>query len=400
VVIATLALWAVAALALAALAGFVPELVGRPLAPYFAGGLARMLIFVACLLVVWGALALAAGVVNFSMFALLVTRMYLELGEPRDPRGPVEGAAASPARPLFGGRRGRAAAALVALLAVAGVALALFLAAPGRRQVVVIAHRGASIAAPENSLAAFRLAVEHRADFYELDVQESKDGVVVVVHDSDLMKIGGAAAKIWEATAEELRGVDIGSRVGPQFASERVPTLDEALGLERGGTRVVVELKSYGHDERLVERVIEIVEATGDANCCIFMSLDHDMVRRLKALRPAWTAGVLVAKAMGDLSTVDADFLAVEARMATPRFVRRAHRAGKSVYVWTLNDPAWMLTAMGRGVDGLITDKPEVARAVVERYSQFSLAQRFLVAVLVRLGARTESLAALDALRP
>jgi glycerophosphoryl diester phosphodiesterase len=130
------------------------------------------------------------------------------------------------------------------------------------------------------------------------------------------------------------------------------------------------------------------------------MSLDHDMVRRLKALRPAWTAGVLVAKAMGDLSTVDADFLAVEARMATPRFVRRAHRAGKSVYVWTLNDPAWMLTAMGRGVDGLITDKPEVARAVVERYSQFSLAQRFLVAVLVRLGARTESLAALDALRP
>jgi glycerophosphoryl diester phosphodiesterase len=109
---------------------------------------------------------------------------------------------------------------------------------------------------------------------------------------------------------------------------------------------------------------------------------------------------VLVAKALGDLSTVEADFLAVEARTATPRFVRRAHRAGKPVYVWTLNDPAWMLQALGRGVDGLITDKPDVAREVIRRYSKLSDAERFLVAALIRLGARTDSLAALDALRP
>jgi glycerophosphoryl diester phosphodiesterase len=109
---------------------------------------------------------------------------------------------------------------------------------------------------------------------------------------------------------------------------------------------------------------------------------------------------VLVAKAVGDLTALRADFLAVEARIATRRFVRRAHQAGREVYVWTVNDPAWMLTAMSHGVDGLITDRPDVARQVIARREALSDAQRLLVALLVRLGARTEVLAAEDALRP
>ena len=185
---------------------------------------------------------------------------------------------------------------------------------------LVIAHRGASAAAPENTLAAFRLAAEQGADFVELDVQESADGEVVVVHDSDLMKVGGAAAKIWETDAAQLRAVDIGSHAGPQFAAERVPTLAEALAVCKGQSRVIVELKSYGHDQRLEERVVAIVEAAGMENDCIFMSLDHDMVRRMKQLRPSWRCGVLVAKALGDLTSLGADFLAVEARIATRAF--------------------------------------------------------------------------------
>jgi glycerophosphoryl diester phosphodiesterase len=133
---------------------------------------------------------------------------------------------------------------------------------------------------------------------------------------------------------------------------------------------------------------------------CMFMSLDHEMVRNLKRLRPDWRAGVLVAKAIGDLRKLDADFLAVEARMATRRFVRRAHRVGQDVYVWTLNDPAWMLLAMSRGVDGVITDKPDVALEVRQRRDQLSDAERVLVALLVRLGARTEALESEQALRP
>ncbi len=275
-----------------------------------------------------------------------------------------------------------------------------FLVTRTNQPVLVIAHRGSSAAAPENTLAAFRLAAEQGADFVELDVQESADGEVLVVHDSDLMKVGGAALKIWETDAATLRTVDIGSRAGPQFSGERVPTLAEALSVCKGRTRVIVELKSYGHDERLEERVAAIVEAAGMENDCIFMSLDRDMVRKMKQTRPSWRSGLLVAKGLGDLTVLGADFLAVEARMATRRFVRRAHRAGQEVYVWTVDDPAWMLDTMGRGVDGLITNRPDLAREVVARRARMSDAQRLLVALMVGTGARSEALESEAALRP
>jgi glycerophosphoryl diester phosphodiesterase len=335
------------------------------------------------------------------LFSLLITRLYLRVGDPRDPRRPIPALTdrhQGPSRRLSG--RVTAAIAAVAGLISVGFVLAAFLVTRGNEPVLVIAHRGASAAAPENTLAAFRLAVEQKADFVELDVQESADGEVLVVHDSDLMKAGGAAMKIWETDAAQIRTVDIGSRAGPQFSSERVPTLAEALAVCKGRSRVIVELKSYGHDQRLEERVAAVVEAAGMEHDCIFMSLDHDMVQKMKRLRPSWRSGALVAKARGDLTSLGADFLAVEARMATARFVRRAHRAGQDVYVWTVNDPAWMLAAMSRGVDGLITDNPELARRVVARRAQMSDAQRVLVALMIRLGSRPEALAAEDALRP
>ncbi len=104
---------------------------------------------------------------------------------------------------------------------------------------LVIAHRGASVAAPENTLAAFHLAAEQRADFVELDVQESKDGQVLVNHDSDLMKVGRSAMKIWETDAAQLRTVDIGSHAGPQFSGERVPTLAEVFAACKGEKCVI-----------------------------------------------------------------------------------------------------------------------------------------------------------------
>ena len=381
----------------------VTELVdftGRTLAPHFAGSLALLLSCLAGLLILWGALSLGVAIVNASLFSLVIVRLYLRVAEPSELRLPAAALEPGARGARYLTPRNAPVVAAIALLAASGVALLLFLVTRGNQPVLVIAHRGASAEAPENTLAAFRLAVEQGADFVELDVQESADGEVVVVHDSDLMKVGRSPAKIWATSAAELRAVDVGSHAGPQFAGERVPTLAEALAACKGGSRVIVELKSYGHDQRLEERVVSIVEAAGMEHDCIFMSLDHDMIKKMKELRPAWTSGILVAKAIGDITALEADFLAVEARMATRRFVRRAHRAGQRVYVWTVNDPAWMLAAMSSGVDGLITDRPELARRVVARRAQLSDAQRLLVALMVRLGARTEALAAEDALRP
>jgi glycerophosphoryl diester phosphodiesterase len=357
-------------------------------------------LFVTGLAIVAGLFGLAVGILNASLFALVLCRLFLRVGEPRQLRVPSQEDVEASDKRLRLRRRMLAVAAVVAGLGLVAIVMLRLIPAREVVPVAVIAHRGASLAAPENTLAAFRLAIEQGTDYVELDVQESKDGEVVVVHDSDLMKLGGGPTKIWDATAAELRSVDIGSRVGSQFAGERVPTLAEALAVCKGRARVIVELKFYGHDVQLEEKVVGIVEAAGMENNCVYMSLDHDQVREMKRLRPKWRTGVLAAKAIGDLTAVGADFVAVESKMATHRFVRRAHRAGQEVYVWTVDDPAWMLAMMSRGVDGLITNKPDIARLAVTRRAAMSDAQRILVALLVRLGASTETLLAQDSLRP
>ena len=277
-ILSALAAWGAIAALVLAVATQLPEAAGRSLAPHFGGSLAGTLTFVLVVAILSGLLALAAGVVNAILFSLVLARLYLAVGEPKSPRAPGE-AVTAPRGSLVRHPRLLASAATVSVLAVA--ALVFLAAVPARRsqEVAVIAHRGSSATAPENSLAAFRLAADQKTDYVELDVQESADGEVLVVHDSDLMKAAGDPMKIWQTDAARIRSVDIGSRVGPQFAAERVPTLAEALAVCKGRCKVVVELKQYGHDVRLEEKVVEIVEAAGMADDCVFMSLDHGMVQ-------------------------------------------------------------------------------------------------------------------------
>jgi glycerophosphoryl diester phosphodiesterase len=399
-IVVVIAAWSVVGPALATVARFFPEIIGRSAAPHLAGSLTLLLLLIAVLALLWGAFGLAVSVVSVSLLALVVVRLYLRVGEPREPRLPETADRERPGAAVLIPRRVKVGMAAVAALAVVSVALLNLGTSWRNQEVVVIAHRGASLAAPQNTQAAFRLAIEQGTDFVELDVQESADGEVLVVHDSDLMNVAGIPLEIWDTPAATIRSVDIGSHAGPRYSGERVLTLAEALALCKGSVGVVIELKSYGHNQRLEDKVVAIVEAAGMGNECLYMSLDHQMVWKMKHLRPSWRVGVLAAKALGDIRKLDVDFLAVEARMATPRFVRRAHRAGQDVYVWTVNDPAWMLNAMSRGVDGLITDRPDLARQVIARRARMSDAERVAVALLIRVGARTEALAAEGALQP
>lgn len=397
-IIATFTAWAILAIVLSLVTQQLVQFVGSTVAPNLAGSLVPLLLFVATLVLIGFLLAIAVGIVNFSLFALLITHLYLHIGASQSLQAPVIQSSSTAVRRLS--NQERLGVFVVMLLVTLGVGLFTFLANRNEHPAYIIAHRGSSALAPENTLAAFRLAGDQRTDFIELDVQESSDGQVLVVHDSDLMKVGGFPTKIWNGDAATLRNIDIGSFKDPKFSSERVPTLAEALAACKGRCRVIVELKSYGHDQQLEQSVATIVEEAGMENDCVFMSLDHNMVRKMKELRPSWRTGLLVAKAMGDLTEFKADFLAVEARMASRQFVERAHRAGQDVYVWTVNDPAWMFLSLSRGVDGLITDKPDVARQVIEVRTQMSEPQRFLTALLIQLGATTQALEPENALRP
>ena len=154
----------------------------------------------------------------------------------------------------------------------------------------------------------------------------------------------------------------------------------------RDKAMVDIELKYYGHNQLLEERVATIVDETGMGNQVIAMSLKSDVAENMKRLRLNWDVGLLTAKAVGDLTTTELDFLAVHVGIATPGFIRRAHDAGKDVYVWTVNDRLNMSRMMSRGVDGVITDHPGFAKEVLAERAEMSTAERMLVAAAFWIG--------------
>ncbi|WP_170415170.1 glycerophosphodiester phosphodiesterase [Ruegeria atlantica] len=260
----------------------------------------------------------------------------------------------------------------------------------------VIGHRGAAALRPENTMASVLKAIEDGADWVEIDVQETADDVVIVAHDSDFMKLAGVNLKVWDATMEDVAEIDIGSWFGPEYADERTPTLRDVLEATKGKAKVIIELKYYGHDVDLENRVVAIVEELDMQDDIATMSLKYPAVQKMKAIRPDWRAGVLAATAVGDLSGLDGDFVAVNAAMATPGLVNSVQAAGKDIYVWTVNDPLQMSAMASMGVDGLITDRPAMANEVLRLRAEMGPAERLLLWLATTFGMSLDTQAMRD----
>ena len=270
-----------------------------------------------------------------------------------------------------------AAAVLVAFGGWAGNRLLARVAAPD--DVEVIGHRGAAGLRPENTMASVEKAIEDGADWVEIDVQETADDEILVIHDSDFMKLAGNPAKAWEVTMDDVAGIDIGSWFGAEYADQRAPTLREVLAAAQGRARVLIEMKYYGHDVDLENRVAALVEEFGMGGQIALMSLKYPAVQKVRAMRPDWRSGVLAATAVGDLSGLKADFVAVSAGMASPGLIRRVQASGKDIYVWTVNDPLEMSQMISLGVDGLITDRPALVREVLAFRAGLGPGERLLL---------------------
>ena len=204
--------------------------------------------------------------------------------------------------------------------------------------------------------------------------------------DADFMRVGQDPRKIWEIPWSSVSQIPNGAWFGTEFEAERVASLEELLRVTGDRVQVNIELKTYGHGQQLEERVIEIVERMGMVDQIVLMSLDRPTVEKLKGLRPDWNIGLLAAVSIGDLTRLDADFLAVNAKNATHGFVRRAHGSGKDVLVWTVNHPAQMSAMMSLGVDGIITDEPALARDIMQQRAEMTPVERLLVSTGARLG--------------
>ncbi|WP_170346312.1 glycerophosphodiester phosphodiesterase family protein [Ruegeria atlantica] len=260
----------------------------------------------------------------------------------------------------------------------------------------VIGHRGAAALRPENTMASVLKAIEDGADWVEIDVQETADDVVVVAHDSDFMKLAGVNLKVWDATMQDVADIDIGSWFGPEYAAERTPTLREVLEAARGKSKVLIELKYYGHDVDLENRVIGLVEELGMQNDVATMSLKYPAVQKMEKVRPDWRSGVLAATAIGDLSGLEGEFVAVNAGMVTPGLIRKVQDAGKDIYVWTVNDPLQMSRMASMGVDGLITDRPAMANEVLRVRAEMGPGERLLLWLATTFGLQVDTEAMRD----
>ncbi len=257
--------------------------------------------------------------------------------------------------------------------------------------VAVIAHRGAANAKPENTMAAVIEAVRVGSDWVEIDVQETADGEVVVMHDSDFMKQASNPLNIWDATMADLADIDIGSWFDPTYADERTPLLADVLRATKDKSGVVIELKYYGFDKQLEQRVVDIVEAEDMVDQVKIMSLKYAAVEKMRNLRPDWDIGLLASASLGQMWELDADFLAVNSATTSHRLVRESRAAGKEVYVWTVNDPLSMSAMISLGVDGLITDEPELARQVLSERRALNGTERLILGLAGQIGLDLEA---------
>jgi glycerophosphoryl diester phosphodiesterase len=333
---------------------------------------------VAGILLTWSVVQVFTMLLSATTLALVITHLYFTTGRSEEYRIPDMGRHKSSRVFRLSWLRVAALLAVACLVAVIAANVAVSNITDSRH-IQIVAHRGASGTAPENTLAAVREAIDAGADWVEIDVQESKDGVVMVAHDRDLKRVAGSALTIWESTAEDLRTIDIGSYFDPKFKDERVPTLDEVLQLCKGRAHVYIELKYYGYDRNLEQRVIERVEAHQMQADVRILSLNAQGLQKIKALRPTWNVGLLTAVAAGDLTRANADVLAVKDSIAKSSFIRAAHRSKKDVLVWTVNDRQGLITMIGRNVDGIITDHPALAVQVLREHATLNPVERLLL---------------------
>ncbi len=243
----------------------------------------------------------------------------------------------------------------------------------------ITAHRGSSLRAPENSLSALSAAIEDGAHIAEIDVQEAADGVIVVIHDTDLRRIAGDPRGIWEVSSAELATLDAGSWFGPGFADETIPTLQQAIRLAQGRMHLNIELKFNGHDQRLVERVVEIVRREGFVGEAVITSLDYRALQDVRAITTAIPVGFIVASTVSRITRLDVDVLAIDRRRATPSFIRATQRAGKEVHVWTVNNRAAMQRFIELGVDNIRTDDPAMLRDLLAERAALSDPEKWLL---------------------
>jgi glycerophosphoryl diester phosphodiesterase len=232
--------------------------------------------------------------------------------------------------------------------------------------VLNIAHRGASGSFPENTVSAFRAAIDAGADMCELDVQLSRDGAVVVIHDDTVERTTDGKGEVAELTLAELKRLDAGAKFkGGPFKGAQIPTLDEVFAVISGKCGLNIELKAGGLEHQ-VAQIMQARNALGDS---IVSSFNWEYLKKIQQLHFNIRVGLLAEEKPVDLmmNAVAMRAYSINPRwdMVTADLCKAAHERGLKLYTWTVDADSRMRSLIESGVDGIMTNYPERLRTVV-----------------------------------
>jgi glycerophosphoryl diester phosphodiesterase len=249
-----------------------------------------------------------------------------------------------------------------------------------REHTLVIAHRGGAGEAPENSVKAFALALERgRADMMEMDVAMSSDEVLILAHDSDLMRQAGDARKLADIPWAEMSSMTLRTpqSKGDQFAP--VAKIDEVLRLLKDKRPMIIEFKHSKRTPALVSRTVALVSELGMMDQVLFMSLDLADIREVQRLAPAAKVGYFVSVEMGEFLNLKLNCLAPRHTLVKRKIIAQARERGIPVFAWTVDDPVRVVELLDLGVDGIITNDPSRVKRLVEAYYSIPVEARSLL---------------------
>ena len=240
----------------------------------------------------------------------------------------------------------------------------------GKHMTKIFGHRGASGYAPENTLEAFRLAAEMKADGVELDVQLTRDGEIVVIHDEIIDRTSDHQGKVMDYTLEQLRGFNFNNK-NENYEFCRIPTLKEVLELlEPTELKINVELKTgIFHYPGIEEKVLELVDSLNMNSRIIYSSFNHNTVRKIREMRPDAYCGMLhndvIINLAGYAKMYGMNALhPIKYSLLDDEYIAQARQFQLDINSWTINTEQEITMALKKGIDVLITNYPDRALAI------------------------------------
>ncbi|MEY2304579.1 glycerophosphodiester phosphodiesterase [Bacillus anthracis] len=230
------------------------------------------------------------------------------------------------------------------------------------KEPIIMAHRGYISKGVENTKEAIQGAIDAKADYAEIDVLQTKDGELAVIHDLKLKRLANANVHVSDLTMDGLRQLTL-SQDG---FSGQISTLDEIIKLAKGKIKLNIEVKLHGGEKDFVSKVLKTIKDNEFEKQCVIQTLHYPLIKEFKRANPDIKVGYILYASRANLKNVKADFYVAEEYMLNKKLVKEARKLNKPIYVWTVNDMESLKGYYKLNVDGIITDYPESARETIK----------------------------------